>query len=142
MTADEMLAQLKKWGLRVVPHGEWRTHNRSETGRPWGPVHGCVQHHTGGPKATDSGEINVLIKGHGKDVPGPLVQFATDDEGQTHLIGWGRANHAGNGDPSVLEAVAAESYGDAPPKTRFGKKTPGAIDGNTHSTAMRRRTTG
>jgi hypothetical protein len=131
MKADEMLAQLAKWGLHVVEEDGWRERNRNGPGRPWGPVHGCIQHHTGGEKATDKSEINVLIKGH-SDVPGPLVQFATDDEGQIHLVGWGRANHAGTGDQRVLDAVADESYDEEPPKTRFGGKDPRGIGGNAH----------
>lgn len=42
------------------------------------------------------------------DVPPPLYQLLVDKAGVLHVIGWGRANHAGLGDADVLRAVIAE----------------------------------
>lgn len=129
MTSDELLAQLDKWGLSYVEQDGWRERNRNHKGR-WGPVHGCIQHHTGSD-ASDSSDISVLLNGK-PGTPGPLSQFATDDRGRIHLIGWGRANHAGGGDPDVLAAVRSESYVDYPPPTHEHTDSPGAVDGNAH----------
>jgi hypothetical protein len=120
MSADQVLAQLRLWGLEVVEHGNWRTHNRNQAGG-WTPV-GGVQHHTGSD-APDVNDIGVLIRG--TSTPGPLCQFATDDDGRIHMIGWGRANHAGKGTPAVLAVVRSEDYGDYPPRPDSG-----SVDGN------------
>src|SRR5690606_11460424 len=41
-------------------------------------------------------------------LPGPLSHFGLAQDGTVWLIGWGRANHAGLGDPDVLDAVIDE----------------------------------
>jgi hypothetical protein len=51
-------------------------------------------------------------------------------DGTVHLVGNGRANHAGGGDPDVLAAVIAENYGTRPPATNEHQGSDGAVDGN------------
>jgi hypothetical protein len=41
-------------------------------------------------------------------LPGPLCHGVIAKDGTVHLVGWGRANHAGLGDDDVLRAVIAE----------------------------------
>lgn len=136
MTPAQLLAQFKKWGVKYVEHSGprkvgrgWRTHNREGHGE-WGPLHGTMNHHTG-DDAPDQADIKVLWNGR-SDLPGPLCQIGIDDDGVAHMIGWGRANHAGGGDPDVLRAVINESYDDYPPDTHEHQGSSGSVDGNPH----------
>jgi hypothetical protein len=61
-------------------------------------------HHTG----SDSADQRTLLYNGTAALPGPLSQFGIAQDGTVWLIGWGRANHAGNGDDDVLSAVIAE----------------------------------
>lgn len=131
MTANQLLTQLKKWGVRYNEVPGWRTHNRDAVGA-WGPVNGFMVHHTG-DDAVDSADRRVIVEGR-SDLPGPLAQFGCNDNGVIDLVGWGRANHAGAGDPNVFQAVIHESYGNYPPKPHYhqGSPLPPAVDGNSH----------
>ena len=129
ITADQLLAALKKWKVPYREIDGWRTRGRDAfTGLTFGPVFGCVTHHTG-DDAPDSADRKVIVNGR-SDLPGPLAQFGLNDDGVVDLISVHRCNHAGGGDPRVLEAVKAESYGDYPPASRFHQGSPGATDGN------------
>ena len=129
ITADQLLAQFKKWKVPYREIDGWRTRGRdSFTGLTFGPVFGCVAHHTG-DDAPDTADRNVIINGR-SDLPGPLAQFGLNDDGVIDVISINRCNHAGGGDPRVLEAVKAESYGDYPPATHEHQGSPGATDGN------------
>ncbi|MEV0635059.1 peptidoglycan recognition family protein [Streptomyces sp. NPDC050619] len=104
MSASRFLAALKAEGLTVVEVGDWEDHNRNHKG-PWGPVHGVMIHHT----VTKGSERTVKLcrDGH-KALPGPLCHGVITKDGRVHLVGYGRANHAGPGDDDVLRAVIAE----------------------------------
>lgn len=104
MTAAALLAALKAEGVTVVEVGAWRTHNRNTKG-PWGPVNGVMMHHT----VTKGTASTVALCRDGRsDLPGPLCHGVIAKDGKVHLVGYGRANHAGLGDPDVLRAVVAE----------------------------------
>ena len=103
MTAAKFVAILKAEGLKVRERSGARTHNRNHKGS-WGPVNGFMVHHTG----SDSKDQRAMLYNGLSDLPGPLCHFGLAQDGTVHLIGWGRANHAGAGDPDVLEAVIAE----------------------------------
>ncbi|WP_188275966.1 N-acetylmuramoyl-L-alanine amidase [Streptomyces sp. CBMA152] len=104
MSADQFLAVLRAEGLRVVEVGEWRTHNRAGHGA-WGPLNGVMIHHT----ATEGADATVRICYDGYEgLPGPLCHGVITKDGTVHLVGNGRANHAGAGDGDVLAAVIAE----------------------------------
>ncbi|MFE6079963.1 N-acetylmuramoyl-L-alanine amidase [Streptomyces virginiae] len=124
LTADRFLAALHAEGVRVVEYDGWRTHNRNSKG-PWGPVHGVLVHHT-----VSSGSANTvrICRDGYSGLPGPLCQGVITKDGTFHLIGYGRCNHAGGGDPDVLAAVQAESYGDRPPVPNVGNAD--GVDGN------------
>ncbi|MFJ8430407.1 peptidoglycan-binding protein [Kitasatospora sp. NPDC094019] len=104
LSADGFLNALRGEGLAVNEVGNWRTHNRNHKGQ-WGPVHGIVIHHTA-TSGTDS-SVSICRDGYA-GLPGPLCHGVIDRDGGVHLVGYGRTNHAGAGDPDVLQAVIAE----------------------------------
>ncbi|MFI1869233.1 N-acetylmuramoyl-L-alanine amidase [Streptomyces jumonjinensis] len=104
MSANNFLSALRDEGLTVVEVGSWRTHNRNHVGA-WGPVHGVMIHHT----VTQGTANSVALCRDGRsDLPGPLCHGVIAKDGAVHLVGYGRANHAGLGDDDVLNAVIAE----------------------------------
>lgn len=129
LTADQLLAALKAEGVKVHEHAGWRTHNRNQKGA-WGPVNGSVVHHTG-LYSTEAQILGYVWSGDA-DLPGPLCTGLIGKKGDVYLVGNGRANHAGGGDPRVLAAVTEENYGDKPPATHEHQGSSGAVDGNTH----------
>ncbi|MFD3548585.1 N-acetylmuramoyl-L-alanine amidase [Streptomyces sp. NPDC058655] len=104
MSADRFLTSLRAEGLTVVQVGAWRTHNRNHKG-PWGPVHGVMIHHT---VTRGTARTVALCRDGRPDLPGPLCHGVIAKDGRVHLVGYGRANHAGSGDSDVLAAVIAE----------------------------------
>ncbi|MBW5420261.1 N-acetylmuramoyl-L-alanine amidase [Streptomyces sp. BG9H] len=104
LSAAKALAALRAEGVRVVEVTGWSTRNRNHKGA-WGPVHGVMIHHTvtKGSAAT----VQICRDGH-SSLPGPLCHGVITKDGQVHLVGWGRANHAGLGDEDVLQAVIDE----------------------------------
>ncbi|KOV74694.1 peptidoglycan-binding protein [Streptomyces sp. AS58] len=128
LTADQLVAALRAEGCAVHEVGGWRTNNRNHKG-PWGPVNGVMIHHTVTGPATDV--VRLIFDGR-SDLPGPLATGCITKDGTVHLVGNGRANHAGGGDPDVLAAVRDESYGGYPPPTHEHDGSPGSVDGNRH----------
>lgn len=125
MTAAQFKAALKAEGVHVTEHAGWATHNRAGHGA-WGPLNGVMMHHTG---STESGIESVVYNGR-SDLPGPLCHGLIHKDGTVELIGWGRANHAGGGDPDVLAAVVADKW--PVPKTNEHEGSSGSVDGNPH----------
>lgn len=104
MSPAAFAAALRNEGVAVVEVDDWETHNRNHKG-PWGPVHGVMIHHT----VTSGSARTVRICRDGYEgVPGPLCHGVITKDGRVHLVGYGRANHAGLGDDDVLRAVIAE----------------------------------
>ncbi|RDG39509.1 peptidoglycan-binding protein [Streptomyces corynorhini] len=126
LTADRLLTALRAEGVDIVEHPGWRTHNRNHKGA-WGPLNGVLIHHT--VTSGTAGSVRLCSNGYAA-LPGPLCHGVIDKEGTVHLVGNGRANHAGGGDPAVLRRVIAEDYGDRPPAPAFHDGSPGAADGN------------
>lgn len=125
MTASEFKKALVAEGVKVREHKGWATHNRNSKGS-WGPLHGVMLHHT----ASGSDGIESYVYNGTSDLPGPLCHALIQKDGTVVLIGWGRANHAGGGDPQVLSAVIAETY--PLPATNEHEGSSGAVDGNAH----------
>ncbi|GAA2790145.1 peptidoglycan-binding protein [Streptomyces showdoensis] len=123
---DRLLAALRAEGVTVVEHDGWRTHNRNHVGT-WGPVVGVMIHHTVSSGTASS--VRICNDGYA-GLPGPLCHGVIAKDGTVHLISAGRANHAGGGDPSVLQAVTSETYGARPPAPREHQGSDGAVDGN------------
>lgn len=124
MTAAQFIAALRAEGCKVVEVRNWRTHNRNSKGE-WGPLNGVMIHHTV-TSGTDA-SVRICYDGYAS-LPGPLCHGVIDKQGVVHLVGWGRANHAGGGDPKVLSQVIDESYGTAPSKPTKGNLD--GVDGN------------
>lgn len=118
ISADTARNVLTQEGVRVKPVGKWDTHNRNSKG-PWGPVNGVMIHHT--VTKGSARTVEICRDGYAA-LPGPLCHGVITKNGTVHLVGWGRTNHAGLGDASVLRAVIAEK---ATPKPRFA-----TVDGN------------
>ncbi|MER6605756.1 peptidoglycan recognition family protein [Streptomyces sp. NPDC000927] len=105
LPADVALKALKDEGVNVHTFGNWKTHNRAGHGS-WGPVHGVMLHHT----VTKDTRPSVQLCHDGRPgLPGPLCHGVIDKDGITHMVGWGRTNHAGLGDAQVLRSVVKES---------------------------------
>ena len=105
MSASKLVEILRAEGLTVHEVRDWRTHNRNSKG-PWGPVNGVMIHHTV-TKGTDR-TVDICYDGY-EGLPGPLCHGVIDKAGHIHLVGNGRANHAGLGDGDVLTAVINET---------------------------------
>jgi hypothetical protein len=130
MTATQVVTQLKKWGIKYVEIPGWAAHNRNSKGA-WGPVNGFIWHHTGAAVSADNARnyaASTLYNGLA-DLPGPLCQFSIGADGIVYLVGWGRANHAGGGDPAVLQHVINEDYSGQLKPTRGNAN---GVDGNAH----------
>jgi len=120
MTPAQFAAKLRAEGVTVVEVGDWETHNRNHMG-PWGPVHGAMIHHT--VTKGSASTVELCRKGHSA-LPGPLCHGVITKDGRVHLVGYGRANHAGLGDPDVLRAVTNE--------TALPVDNEATVDGNRH----------
>ncbi|WP_432155462.1 peptidoglycan-binding protein [Streptomyces sp. bgisy153] len=121
LSADALVAALRKEGVTVTEHPGWRTHNRNHKGS-WGPVNGVVVHHTVTSGTAPS--VALCFNGHSA-LPGPLCHGVIAKDGTVHLVGNGRTNHAGRGDGDVLRAVVAERAVLPPPRRND-------TDGNVH----------
>ncbi|MEU9555060.1 peptidoglycan-binding protein [Streptomyces fumanus] len=120
LSATALVSALTAEGVTVVEHTGWRTHNRNGKGA-WGPVNGVMIHHT----VTSGTASTVSLCYNGRpDLPGPLCHGVIAKDGTVHLVGNGRANHAGSGDADVLAAVVAERASLPAPNQRN-------TDGNT-----------
>lgn len=105
MSAAQFAAVLRAEGVTVVEVGDWTTHNRNHMG-PWGPVNGVMIHHT--VTSGSARTVDICRTGYAS-LPGPLCHGVITKDGTVHLVGYGRANHAGSGDPDVLQAVINET---------------------------------
>ncbi|MGW8374252.1 peptidoglycan recognition family protein [Streptomyces sp. ODS28] len=120
ITARALVAALKREGVTVKGVRSWRSHNRNTRGA-WGPVHGVIIHHTVTSGAQET--VDLVYRGR-PDLPGPLAHGVITKDGTVHLVGLGRANHAGRGDDDVLAAVIDERKLPAPSEDN--------LDGNPH----------
>lgn len=118
LSADKLLVALRSEGCLVVEHKDWRNHNRNHKGA-WGPVNGVMIHHTV-TSGTDS-SVALCYNGH-STLPGPLCHTVGAKDGRLFMVGHGRANHAGKGDPDVLRAVINE--------TGLPRDNEATVDGN------------
>lgn len=100
-----MVSALKAEGLTLQEFRNWETNNRNHVGA-FDNVNGVVIHHT--VTSADDSSVELCYEGH-SDLPGPLCHAVGRNDGRIALVGHGRANHAGLGDPDVLAAVVNES---------------------------------
>lgn len=125
LTPDEIIHALKTWGIPYRETTGWRTRSN---GTQWGDVTGFMWHHTG-DDAPDTTDRKIITYGR-PGLSGPLANFGINDDGIVDVISAGPANHAGGGDPRVLEAVRRESYTEAPPAPRYIHGETGSVIGN------------
>ncbi|MDX2538891.1 N-acetylmuramoyl-L-alanine amidase [Streptomyces scabiei] len=104
MTAAQFATVLRAAGVIVVEVDDWEHHNRNHMG-PWGPVHGVMFHHT---VTKGSARTVAMCRDGYTGLPGPLCHGVITKDGRVHLVGYGRANHAGLGDDDVLRAIIDE----------------------------------
>ena len=120
LTADQLVAALKAEGVRVAEHPGWRTHERdTATGKPFGPVHGVLIHHTAGSNSL------ATVYGGRPGLPGPLAHAHLAKTGLATLCSAGRANHAGLAAVNAYNALLNESSTHPKPS-----KASGTVDGN------------
>ncbi|MEU6065341.1 peptidoglycan-binding protein [Streptomyces sp. NPDC047082] len=120
MSPSKLVEILRAEGVTVHEVRNWRHHNRNSKG-PWGPVNGVMIHHT--VTSGTAGSVDICYNGY-SGLPGPLCHGVIDKQGHVHLVGNGRANHAGLGDSDVLRAVVNE--------TRLPHDNEADVDGNRH----------
>lgn len=120
MTPSQFVAALRAEGLRVAEYPGWRDHERDdETGKPFGPVHMIVNHHTA---STDS--LKVIV--HGRiGLPGPLANSHLAKSGVVTMTGSGRANHAG-----LMARNAYASFLNEDATHPAPRESSGTVDGN------------
>lgn len=128
MTSSQIVAQLKKWGIKYKEVKSWETHNRAGHGA-WGGMNGFIWHHTGADVKDAAGYAGSTLYNGLSTLPGPLCHFGLAPDGTVYLVGWGRANHAGGGDPVVLNHVINEDYSGQLHPT---KGNANGVDGNAH----------
>lgn len=123
MKSKTFVNLLEEWDIPFRPiDDDWATHNRNHVG-PWGEVHGVLLHHTG---SDDQKHMPSILWNGYADLPGPLCHGGINRAGIVLLSGWGRCNHAGKGDASVLQHVIKEDYsGNLTPRSN-------TVDGNRH----------
>lgn len=128
LTATQLKDALKKWGVPFKEVSGWTTRGRdAATGKPFGPVHGFVWHHTGADTKDAAGyAAGTLTKGL-STLPGPLCHIGLAPDGTAYLVSIHRANHAGGGDPVVLDKVISENYSGVLKPTKGNSN---GVDGN------------
>lgn len=128
LTATQLKNALTKWGVPFKEVKSWETHGRdSATGKPFGPVHGFVWHHTGADTKDAAGYVAGTLYGGLSTLPGPLCHIGLAPDGTAYLVSIHRANHAGGGDPVVLQHVINEDYSGI---LRPTKGNSNGVDGN------------
>lgn len=106
-----ILEAIHDWGVITKEHNNWPALT-SPGG--WDPK-GVLHHHTGiarnGLSLPDYVQANVRVLSQGRpDLDPPLCHFAPAPDGVLHCIGWANCNHAGPGDPRVIEKIIKETY--------------------------------
>ena len=135
LTASRMLAALKAEGCTVVETKGWSTRGRDiPTGKPFGPVHGVMTHHTGSDTSDPAGYVQrILVDGY-SGLPGPLCHVGIDTLGRVWMVSSGRSNHAGGGDgPGGSQDVLARVTADLMPydgEVHPTERNLGGDDGN------------
>jgi hypothetical protein len=104
LSAAEWRAALKAEGVRYTEFHGWETSGRdAATGKPFGPVHGILNHHTAG---ADS--LRTVTTGGAPSLPPPLCHTFLPKSGIAVLVSCHRANHAGLAAANVMAAIIAE----------------------------------
>ncbi|MFE2044337.1 N-acetylmuramoyl-L-alanine amidase [Streptomyces sp. NPDC059477] len=121
LTPDRWVAILKAEGVSVSEYPGWRTRERDdETGKPFGPVHMVLNHHTAGSNSRD-----LVAKNGVPGLPGPLAHIYLAKTGVATMCSAGRANHAGTMAKNAYDSFLNESSSHPKPSASTG-----TVDGN------------
>ncbi|MFJ4682066.1 N-acetylmuramoyl-L-alanine amidase [Streptomyces sp. NPDC088789] len=121
LTPDRFVAILKAEGVKISEYPGWRTRERDdETGKPFGPVHMIVNHHTAGTNSRD-----IVAKNGVAGLPGPLAHIHLAKTGVATLCSAGRANHAGTMAKNAFGSFLNERTVHPKPS-----RASGTVDGN------------
>jgi hypothetical protein len=121
LTPDRMVSILRAEGVRVAEYPGWRTRERDdETGKPFGPVHLLLNHHT-----ASTASLKVVAEQGRPGLPPPLAHGHLNKTGLLTLTCSGRANHAGLMAKNAYDSFVNEQV----PHPRPDKST-GTVDGN------------
>lgn len=124
---NRLVAEWRNRGLDIFENSGWQTHNRDAGRAPFQP-NGIMIHHTGGDTTNPdlyASKSGVLWVGR-PDLPGPLCLAGVGMNARIYMQGFGRTNHAGTGDSSVLNAVINETV----PMDRELRPSKNDVDGN------------
>jgi hypothetical protein len=104
MTPAEWRSALKAEGVKFTEFANWTTSGRdAATGKPFGPVHGVLNHHTAG-----SDSLKTVTTAGAPALPAPLCHTFLPKTGIAVLVSCHRANHAGLAASNVIAAIIAE----------------------------------
>lgn len=121
LSPDRLIAILRAEGVKISEYPGWRDRERDdETGKPFGPVHLVLNHHTAGLNARDT-----VAKNGVAGLPGPLAQIYLAKTGVATLCSAGRTNHAGLMARNAYESFLNESSTHPAPS-----RASGTVDGN------------
>ena len=121
LSPDRLIAILRAEGVKISEYPGWRTRERDdETGKPFGPVHMILNHHTA---SRDS--LKAVAAVGRPDLPPPLAHVHLAKTGVATLCSAGRANHAG-----LMARNAYESFLDEASTHPAPSKASGTVDGN------------
>lgn len=121
LSPDRLIAILRAEGVKISEYPGWRTRERDdETGKPFGPVHMVLNHHTAGRNS-----LTVVARDGVTGLPGPLAHIHLAKDGVATLCSAGRANHAGLMAKNAYDSFYNESSTHPAPS-----KASGAVDGN------------
>ena len=106
------LQALERFGIDYLVVQGWETRGNL----PFDPI-GILIHHTASDDTRLSTIVDGVNQGGGVYVPGPLVQGYIEDRpaNACWVVAGRRANHAGVGDPDVLDRMAADLPIQFPP---------------------------
>lgn len=121
LTADRLLAIFKAEGVETAEFSGWRTRQRdAATGKPFGPVHMVLNHHTAGTNS-----LAAVAKDGFAGLPAPLAHIHLGKSGLATMCSAGRANHA-----DLMAKNAYNSFLNEKATHPAPSKASGTIDGN------------
>ena len=121
LSPDRLLAILRAEGVKISEYPGWRTRERDdETGKPFGPVHMILNHHTASRNSRD-----IVARDGVAGLPGPLAHIHLAKNGVATLCSAGRTNHAGLMARNAYESFLYEHSTHPAPS-----KASGTLDGN------------
>ena len=92
---DAIVNALRAEGCTVVEIAGWRNRNRNHVKAP-GPWIGLLNHHTGAETSDPAAYAAGWLSNGSNALPGPLCNDSIGRDGIVYMVGYGRANHAGN----------------------------------------------